>query len=420
MAINSKDSLKVHVAAFGKHPGWDDHIEEIGLDSALLVNAKRVIYTECLGGNIDSGVWEKLDNDKLLPFKHTFYWRTGEGLLIGRMWASRDGKGRTKYPMIVCAQIEGVPAGWAIQQVLPRLAAAEEKCSQTNSAELVRLAIGETRRSLEDATAALVGADPKEESGTSLVARLVNEPGNTTPAGREGMVRILYEMEREFGEYKPATLTSRTRTRMGDPAAQHIRVPKSLGGPGEAARAWMALLDQEIALAAPVLVLEPEGQQYIDIIVGEPKAGQFRCVRSGEQALGLTSDVPYTMDEAATKASAEAKLAAWSKGLAKAPRCAGHRERVVIGGQGRESPQDHPRGRRTAPGGHHHRLRDERRQQEQGWLADARPIRRQVLNHAQAGHQTRCKHRRFQGRAFHRQGAVPQGERFGSACGMDV
>src|SRR4051812_36453649 len=154
MATSSRDSVRVHVAAFGKHPGWDDHIEEIGLDSSLLVNAKRVLYTECLGGNIDSGVWEKLDADKQLPFGHNFYWRTNEGLLIGRLWASKDGKGRTKYPMVVCAHIEGVPDGWAIAQVLPRLAAVEEKCSQTASAELVRLAIGEARRSLEDAGAA--------------------------------------------------------------------------------------------------------------------------------------------------------------------------------------------------------------------------------------------------------------------------
>jgi hypothetical protein len=75
--MNSRDSVKVHVAAFGKHPGWDDHIEEIGLDSALLVNAKRVLYTECIGGNIYSGVWEKLEPEKQLPFGHTFFWARG-------------------------------------------------------------------------------------------------------------------------------------------------------------------------------------------------------------------------------------------------------------------------------------------------------------------------------------------------------
>ena len=55
---------RVHVAAFGKHPGWDDHIEEIGLDSDLLVKAKRLLYTEGIAGNIDSGAWEKLEPEK--------------------------------------------------------------------------------------------------------------------------------------------------------------------------------------------------------------------------------------------------------------------------------------------------------------------------------------------------------------------
>jgi hypothetical protein len=316
MAMNRKDSVKVHVAAFGKHPGWDDHIEEIGLDSALLVNAKRVLYTECLGGNIDSGVWEKIDEDKRLPFKHVFYWKTNDGLLIGRMWASKDGKGRTKYPMVLCAHIEGVPAGWAIAQVLPRLAQVEEKCTQTNSAELVRLAIGEARRSLEDAGMALVSGPPPEETTEALVARLVNHPSNSGE-GRVGLVRVLYEVQREMAEFRPSALGTRTRTRMGDPAAQHLRVPKTLEGPGEGARAWLAVLEQELAPAASVLVIEPEGQRFLDIIVGEPKAGQFRCVRSGEKALGLTSDVPYTMDDA-TRQEAEGKIESWGKGEAKA------------------------------------------------------------------------------------------------------
>jgi hypothetical protein len=317
MAINRRDSVKVHVAAFGKHPGWDDHIEEIGLDSALLVNAKRVLYTECIGGNIDSGVWEKLEDDKRVPFKHLFYWRTGEGLLIGRMWASKDGKGRAKYPMIVCAQVEGVPTGWAVSQVLPRLAAAEEKCVQTNSAELVRLAIGEARRSLEDAAAGLVAGPPPEETAEALVARIVNA-ADATPDGRLGLVRILYEMQRELAEFKAGSVSPRTRSRIGDmsgPAAQHLRVPKTLEGPGQAARAWMAVLDQEIAPSVPLLVIEPEGQRFIDIIVGEPRAGQFRCVRCGEKAQGLTSDVPYTMDDA-TQAQAQSRLDDWAKGRA--------------------------------------------------------------------------------------------------------
>src|SRR6185369_1881628 len=129
---------------------------------------------------------------------------------------------------------------------------------------------------------------------------------------------------------------TRTRSRMGDlgaPAAQHLRVPRLLDGPGEAARAWMALLDQEIDAAAPVLVIQPEGQGFLDIIVGDPKAGQFRCVRSGPEAIGLTSDVPYTMDDA-TRQAAQAKLDSWAKGQAVAPKAAARTSGEKSSGKG--------------------------------------------------------------------------------------
>ncbi len=303
--------VRVHVAAFGKHPGWDDHIEEIGLDSSMLVNAKRVLYTECIGGCIDLGEWEKLEEDRRIPFKHQFYWRTTEGLLIGRMWASRDGKGRTKYPMVVCAVIEGVPDSWAVQQALPRLAAVEEKCAQTNSAELVRLAIGECRGSLESAVAAYDGS--AGESAAQLLSRLVQSPALSENGG-EGLKRVLYEMEREFVEFRPTGNTS-IRSRASTPPAQQIRVPKALQGPGEAALAWLTLLDQEVSRSIPLLLVEPIGERYIDLIVGDMRPKQFFCVRAGEKALGLTSDVPYTMDPAVV-GRAEEKIEAWSHGRA--------------------------------------------------------------------------------------------------------
>jgi len=50
-------SEKVFVAAFGKHPAWDDHIDDIGLDMDTLIAAKRILYVQGIGGNIDSGSW---------------------------------------------------------------------------------------------------------------------------------------------------------------------------------------------------------------------------------------------------------------------------------------------------------------------------------------------------------------------------
>lgn len=309
---------RVHVAAFGKHPGWDDHIEEIGLDCAPLVQAKRVLYSEGMSGNIDAGAWERLSEEQRLPaFKHTFYWRVPEGLIVGRVWSSRDGKGRTKYPMIVCAFVEGAPASWSIAQIPARLAAVEAKCTGTNSAELVRLAIGEARRSLENEHAVLMsgGGPTVTTDDAELIRRLVDHP-DLSPGGQAGvgLTRVLYEIDRELGAFRPASGASRlTRSNMESGGAQHLRVPRCLGEGGEACRAWLALLGQELSDGAPVLVIEPAGEGFLDIVVGVPKPAQLFCVRASPKGLALTSDVPYSID-ASFAAQAASRIADWRAG----------------------------------------------------------------------------------------------------------
>jgi hypothetical protein len=112
----------INLGAFGKHPGWDDHIDDLGLESPQLINAKRIFYVQGMSGNIDSGAWDHLsDEDQLKQFRHVFAFRVGDDLIIGRLWSSSDGKGRKRYPMIVCAHCGGVPMPWAFANVLPTL-----------------------------------------------------------------------------------------------------------------------------------------------------------------------------------------------------------------------------------------------------------------------------------------------------------
>lgn len=346
-------NARVHLAAFGKHPGWDDHIEEIGLDHEDLVRIKRELYAEGLAGNIDSGAWEKLPDEQRLPaFKHLFYWRRSAGLVIGRMWSSRDGKGRTKYPMVVCAMVEGVPDTWAIQHVLPRLEQVEAKCVQTGSAELVRLAIGEARRGLEDQAALLATAGASQSGDDAgLIRALVASPALNIPeeAGG-GLTRVLYEIDREMGEFKGGAGAKRTASKIvGEAGAQHIRVPRCLQPGGEAARAWMLLLAQDIADATSILVIEPMDAAFVDIIVGNPRPQQFFCVRAGEKGLALTSEVPYTIDPA-FKASASERVKAWSAGNIRLP----GRRGAAVGGAPAEvagESKGFPRGVLLAAGG---------------------------------------------------------------------
>ena len=61
-----RDALhgRVILAGFGKHPAWDDHIDDIGLETESLVIAKRVIYSEGIASQISSGAWNQLENSR--------------------------------------------------------------------------------------------------------------------------------------------------------------------------------------------------------------------------------------------------------------------------------------------------------------------------------------------------------------------
>jgi hypothetical protein len=128
-------SERVFVAAFGKHPGWNDHIDDIGFETDVFVNVKRLLYVQGIGGNIDAGSWDKLEGGQVIrEFKHVFVWCLDKNVILGRIWSSRDGKGRTSYPMVVCVQCRQLPLDWILKNILPRLEKVEQTCAATVSA----------------------------------------------------------------------------------------------------------------------------------------------------------------------------------------------------------------------------------------------------------------------------------------------
>jgi hypothetical protein len=73
---------QIWLGAFGKHPGWDDHIDDIGLETESLLLAKQILYVDGIGGQVNSGEWERLDGARrLAEFKHIFLWKRGDAFL---------------------------------------------------------------------------------------------------------------------------------------------------------------------------------------------------------------------------------------------------------------------------------------------------------------------------------------------------
>ena len=278
---------RVLVAAFGKHPGWDDHMEDIGLETPALVAVKRILYVEGIGKNIDNGKWAELEaRQSAIEFGHTFVWCRDGDMLAGRLWPSRDGRGRTNYPMVVCAHSRQVPLRWVYDGVLPPLASLEAKCRNSSTADEVRAGLWACRGALQTLRDAVAGPEREPREEADPIAQLLQHPGLSLD--REGLIRILYHIDREMS----VGFASRTG-RDGSEHAAHARVPAAGGLATEAAILWTRLLLREYGPHTSVLVILPQQRAWLDIIIGEPSPAQLVCLRASREALPLTNTVPY-------------------------------------------------------------------------------------------------------------------------------
>ena len=279
------------VAAFGKHPAWDDHMEDIGLETPALVALKRLLYVEGIAKNIDNGKWAVLEaRQSAIEFGHTFVWCRDSDTLAGRLWPSRDGRGRTSYPMVVCTQGQQVSLRWVYESVLPHLVRLETQCRDSSTADEVRSSLLTCRGALQAALDAVGGPARELPDETDPSVTLLRRPGSGLD--QEGLIRILYHLHRETS----AGAVSRAgRNRCGH--AAHARVPVSHDLVAEASILWTRLLLREYGPRTSVLVFMPHQRAWLDIIIGEPSASQLVCLRAAPEALPLTNTVPYKISD---------------------------------------------------------------------------------------------------------------------------
>ena len=285
----SLTSERIFVAAFGKHPGWDDHVDDIGFETNVFVAVKRMLYVQGIGGNIDSGSWDKLTNDQLIEeFKHVFFWYIDGNLIAGRMWSSQDGKGRKSYPFVVCVQCSKLPAKWIFENVLPQLEQIEADCAATNSASDVRMAIQSARQELRQLTQRFDRSQNPVATYPDALAKLAERP--EMGPNREGLFRTLYHIDREVGRHRANSASSMALR------STSLRIPTSPDTILESIMLWSSFLLERFGTNVPVLILLPLKNNWMDIIIGEPTELQIYCLRASLKVIPLTSNIPYNMD----------------------------------------------------------------------------------------------------------------------------
>lgn len=302
----TSDRTRVWLAAFGKHPGWNDHIDDLGIETERLVAIKRLLYTAGVSGVIDSGYWESLASERRAEgFDHTIVWRWPESLSVARVWSSRDGKGRSKYPMVVCAQLDGLAMSHALGVVVPRLRQLEAECRGSDSAGAVIALVDSARAELRGRASRepWVSAEPFPPPGS--LAELAEHPA----VGSEGLVRTLYQLEREFQaflvpEAEAGKEGTRGRSRTMTIRPQHIRVPRLFSREAEDLALWTRAMLTRIDPAVPLLVAV-SGRDWVDVVAGEPGPAQLRFLQAGPVEFPLSTTIPYEIDGAFRERAAE-------------------------------------------------------------------------------------------------------------------
>jgi len=299
----------VFVAAIGKHPGWNDHIEDLGLDTEALAELRQRLYIEGIGGNIDQGTWDELESsDRVEGFDHEFVWRRGGVLIGGRMWSSCDGKGRRKYPMIVCAQVPWGSQAWLLHEALGELDRLADQCRATEDAQRVREEVARSRASLRARWGerdVLANSEPGDDRDGSVRAAVELSGAEEMGPHRTGMYRLLYHIERDMGG------AVRGRAVEVGGASRHVRVPRVMGSARAALDMWLGFSEERFAASTPVLIVAPETERWVDLLAGEPDTRSLGCLRAGTSAIPLVTEIPYTIE-----GDFSARADAWIEGQA--------------------------------------------------------------------------------------------------------
>jgi hypothetical protein len=284
-----------HVCVFGKHPGWNDHIDDLGLDSEPLVAAKQELYVHGIGGVIDSGKWENPPpDDQVLGFRHVFLWRDATNLIFGRLWDSRDGKNRTKYPMVVCVHLANRTKP-GIPDPMPLLDELELACRKAATAEDVHSIVAGARAK----AAALLEAPAAQPLHKPEFAQQIG-------MGSEGeaSTRVAYAAESSLGWMRngpSAAIDLKLAQSKIQP--QHIRFPADAQRPFASILFWQSFFQKTLPDTVPQFYLVSLDAPWLDLIVGPLTARHLACIRGGEKSFPPANSIPFNITDADQEAA---------------------------------------------------------------------------------------------------------------------
>ena len=258
------DRLKneVQVAVFGKHPAWDDHIDDIGLSTNSLALTKHYLYVDGIAKQLAEGVWDRLLPEQLAEFDHRFVWTYRQRAISGVILASTDGKGRARFPIVFCCQA-GVSGRIAVISYLDLIEQLALHCREFTAQAAVREAVLRMKLTLN--SSCVRRAEPADF------------PSFPESSDRDILLQSLSLVADQIG-----------RAHSPNNRGSHFRLPGISKNTKENLIFWCSYCAR-LAPDLTSLVISIANSTYVDLIIGEPSSTDFFCLRSNLSALPLTA-----------------------------------------------------------------------------------------------------------------------------------
>jgi hypothetical protein len=262
-------SERIQIAGFGKHPAWDDHIDDIGLTTETLVLTKQLLYSEGIATQLASGAWDQIEKSgNAIEFDHRFVWGRDQQSIVGAIWASADRKGRTRFPMVICVQ-SGLDAPRAVDQLFGPMERLGTFCRAAKTQEEIRDAFSQAQWEL---------------NGASLPSIDNNLFSGITDSGEQAILPALVTLSAGLKNRRPRGPLEAAKT-----SRSHFRLAAISSQAKDNLTFWSTYLAaQRTGAIPPYVVIASNGRGWIDLILGEPIQDDFFCLRANENALPAT------------------------------------------------------------------------------------------------------------------------------------
>ncbi len=254
---------QIQVAGFGKHPAWDDHIDDMGLKTETLVLTKQYLYSEGIANQLASGAWDQIERSgNVIEFDHRFVWGRDQQAIVGAIWSSADRKGRTRFPLVICAQA-GFTGARSVDLLFDPIERLGALCRKAKTQEEIREAFSQAQMEIN------YGILPPIDD--NLFSR-INE------SDEESILPALVTLSAGLGNKRSRGPHETSRSR--------FRLAVISSRPKDNLRFWSAYqAAQRAGSPQPSIVIAANGRAWIDLIVGEPIQNDFFCLRANQNAL---------------------------------------------------------------------------------------------------------------------------------------